>query len=52
MRSMGDACGALRGLPGSAVAAIRTGQRRQGEEGWMVEIRFDEAGRMVGVNRE
>ena len=52
MRSMGDACGALRGLPGGAVAAIRTGQRRQGEDDWMVEIRFDEAGRMVKVNRE
>ena len=52
MRSMGDACGALRGLPGGAVAAIRTGQRRQGEEGWMVEILFDEAGRMIRVNRE
>ena len=52
MRRMGDACGALRGLPGSAVAAIRTGQRRQGEDGWMVEILFDEAGRMIRVNRE
>ena len=51
MRSMGGACGALRGLPGSAVAAIRTGRRRQGEDGWMVEILFDEAGRMAGVNR-
>ena len=35
MRSMGGACGALRGLSGSAVAAIRTGQRRQGQDGWM-----------------
>ena len=52
MRSMGDACGALRRLPRGAVAAIRTGQRRQGEDGWMVEILFDEAGRMVRVNRE
>ena len=50
MRRMGDACGAVRGLPGSAVAAIRTGQRRQGEDVWMVKIQFDEAGRMVRVN--
>ena len=52
MRRMGDACGAVRGLPGSAFTAIRTGQRQQGEDGWMVEILFDEAGRMVRVNRE
>lgn len=51
MRRMGGACGAVRGLPGSAVAAIRTGQRRQGQDVWMVEILFDEAGRMVRVNR-
>ena len=50
MRSIGDACGALRGLPGSAVTAIKTGQPLQGEDGWIVEILFDESGRMVGVN--
>ena len=49
MRSMGDACGALYGLVGGPVTAIKTSQWRQGEEDWRVEILFDYAGRMVRV---
>ena len=54
MRSMGSACGALRGLPSSPESGPASGGKARTvgcQNGWMMEILFDEDGRMVRVDR-
>ena len=50
-RRVGAGCGAMVGLPGYAVAAVRTGQLEQDGGDWIVELQLDAAGRVTGVRR-
>ena len=50
-RRVGAGCGAIVGLPGYAVAAVRTGQLEQDGGDWIVELRLDAAGRVTEVRR-
>ena len=50
-RRVGAGCGAIVGLPGYAVAAVRTGQLAQDGGDWIVELRLDAAGRVTEVRR-
>ena len=46
-RRVGTGCGAMAGLPGYAVAAVRTGQLEQDGGAWAVELVLDAAGRVT-----
>ena len=50
-RRVGAGCGAIVGLPGYAVAAVRTGQLGVDGGDWIVELRLDAAGRVTEVRR-
>ena len=50
-RRVGSGCGAIVGLPGYAVAAVRTGQLEADGGDWSVELRLDAAGRVTEVRR-
>ena len=50
-RRVGAGCGAIIGLPGYAVAAVRTGQLEADGGDWIVELRLDAAGRVTEVRR-
>ena len=50
-RRAGAGCGAMVGLPGYAVAAVRTGQLEQDGGDWIAELQLDAAGRVTGVRR-
>ena len=50
-RRVGTGCGAMAGLPGYAVAAVRTGQLEQDGGDWAVELVLDAAGRVTEVRR-
>ena len=50
-RRVGTGCGAMVGLPGYAVVAVRTGQTEQDGGDWIVELHLDAAGRVTEVRR-
>ena len=50
-RRVGTGCGAMAGLPGYAVAAVRTGQLERDGGDWAVELVLDAAGRVTEVRR-
>ena len=50
-RRVGAGCGAMVGLPGYAVAAVRTGQLEQDGGDWIVELQLDATGHVTGVRQ-